>query len=129
MRSREALQARDQPQRGKAGRGGDRELARAVGGAQLVGRRLQPLQHVGRNALERLAAFGQSERARAPLEQPDAEMVLERLDLPAHRRLGDEKLLRRLREAERPGSRLEALEEREGRQVIALWHSYGSFIA
>src|SRR6202011_5895624 len=125
----ESLQPRDQPQRGEARGGGERELARAVRGAQLVGRRLEPLQHVGGDAVERLAAFGQSERARAPLEQTHAEMVLERLDLAAHPRLGDEKLLRRLGEAERPGGRLEPLEERERRQVVALWHSYGSCIA
>ena len=69
------------------------------------------------------------ERARAPLEQADAEVVFERLDLPAHGRLGDEQLLGRLGEAERAGGRLEALEERERGQVVALWHSYGSCIA
>jgi hypothetical protein len=126
----EAAEPRNEPERGKAGGGGDRELAHAGIGLEPVGRALQAVERVGRDPVERLAALGQRQRARPALEQFQAEMVLEPLDLPAHRRLRDEQLLGCLREAQCAGRRLEALEEGEMGQVIALrYHSQNSCIA
>jgi len=99
MKAGEPLQTGYQPQRGKPGRGRERELATDVGCAQLVGRGLQALEHVGGDAVEGVATFGQRQRALPPLEQRHAEVVLERLDLPADGGLGDEELLGRLGEA------------------------------
>jgi hypothetical protein len=124
------LQPRDQPQRGEARGGGERKLARTARCAQLVGRRLQALQHVGGDAVEREAALRQRQRALPPLEQRDAEMILQRLDLPADGRLCDEQLFGCLGEAQVPGSRLETLDEAQLRQAVAsVWHSQNSCFA
>ncbi len=74
-------------------------MAAAAGRAQLVGRGLQALEHVGGDAVEGVAAFGQRQYALPPLEQRHAEVVLERLHLPADGGLGDEELRGRLGEA------------------------------
>ena len=50
------------------------------------------------------------------LEQGHAQGVFERLDLAADRRLRDEELLRRLREAQQAGGGLEAADQVERRQ-------------
>ena len=62
---------------------------------------------------ELLPGLGEGKRAVPPLEERHPELVLEVLDLPAHRRLGEEKFLPRLGEGEVPGGRLEALEQIE----------------
>jgi len=52
----------------------------------------------------------------APLEQRDAERVLERLDLARQRRLGEEKLVGGKREGKPPPRGLETAQEIERRQ-------------
>jgi len=80
---------------------------------------LQPIERIRRDRVECLPVFGENQRTRPPLEQRHAEVVLERLDLPADSGLGDEQLLRRLGEAQSPRRRLEPLEEPHVRQAIA----------
>jgi hypothetical protein len=55
-----------------------------------------------------------------PAKQRDAELLLERLDLAADRRLGDEQLARRLGEAQVAGRRLESLEQIERGEVAPI---------
>ena len=55
----EAPESRNEPERREAGRGGDRELAGAGFGSELVGRCLQPIEHVGRNPIEGLSILCQ----------------------------------------------------------------------
>jgi hypothetical protein len=55
--------------------------------------------------------FGQRERAMAALVQRHAQALFELLDLAAHRGLGKEQLLARLREAQEPGRGLERVQE------------------
>ena len=122
-------QPRDQPQRGKAAGGGDGQMRRPAVAAQPVGGVLQALQELGRRTLQDAALVGQRQAPRAPLEQRHAQVLLQRPDLAAHRRLGDEQLLRRLGEAQRPGRRLEALDQVQRGQVEALsMHSVSSCI-
>ena len=87
--------------------------------AQPVGDLLQALQQLGGGALQHAALLGQHQRARPALEQGDAQVLLQRPDLPADRRLRDEQLLGRLGEAEVAGRGLEALDQVERRQVEA----------
>ena len=62
------------------------------------------------------AGLGQRQRPMAALEQQHAEAGFELLDLPAHRRLREEHLGRRLREAQRARGRLEAAQQLQRRQ-------------
>ena len=64
----------------------------------------QGLAHL---ADELLALLGQPDGAVEPAEQPHAQRLLQRLDLMAHRRLGDMQFFRGQGEAEKPGRRLE----------------------
>ena len=56
---------------------------------------------------------------RAAAEQGRADLVFERLDLPADRRLGQEQLLRRGAEAEPAGDRLEGAQRADGERAVA----------
>jgi hypothetical protein len=110
MEALEALDARQQPERAEGSEGGDADplpAARAPdlldAGVELVQQRLDRTQQdepVGRDLHVPGAAH----------EQLGAELVLEPLDLPAHRRLGDVQLVGRGVEAERAGDRLECPE-------------------
>ena len=64
-------------------------------GEQLLLQREQPL----RAPVEPAARLGRLDAAARAVEELQAEPLLERADLQAHRRLGDAELLRRLREA------------------------------
>jgi hypothetical protein len=61
------------------------------------------------------AGLGERERAVAALEQRHAELVLELLDLAAHRRLGEVELLARLGERQVARRGLEAHQQVERR--------------
>ena len=52
-------------------------------------RLLHPLQHLHGLLVEQLATVGEADRSAAALDQGNTEFVLELLDLPAERRLGD----------------------------------------
>ena len=80
---------------------------------------LQPLQQLGGGALQHAALLGQHQRAVPALEQRDAQVLLQRPDLPADGRLRDEQLLGRLGEGEVAGRRLEALDQVQRGQVEA----------
>src|SRR5215831_12766417 len=64
-----------------------------------------------------LACVGKQQRPGAAVEELRPELLLERLHLPADRRLGEEELLARLGEGQMPRGGLEPLEEVERRQV------------
>ena len=69
------------------------------------------------------ARWRETDRAVVALEQGDAEVFLERLDLPADGRLGDEQLLRREREAQAPAGGFETAQEVERGQSRGHSHS------
>ena len=72
-----------------AGGRGDLEVAArplaAVG--QLGARRLQLHEHVMRGAKQQVALFGEDQPARMAMEQRHRKFLLQRADLPRHRRL------------------------------------------
>ena len=59
-----------------------------------------------------------------PMEKLDAELLLELLDLAAHRRLGEEKLLPGLGEGKVPRRGLESLQEIQARDAVPGGHSH-----
>ena len=82
-------QMRRQPDGADADRGAQPEMAARLVAA-LVQRRLDhghAARHLGGGLQHDLALLGQHEAARMPVEQRDPEMLLERADLPADRRL------------------------------------------
>ena len=80
---------------------------------------LQPLQQLAGRPLQDAALLGQHQRPMPALEQGDAQVLLQRPDLPADRRLGDEQLLGRLGEGEVARRRLEALDQVQRGEVEA----------
>jgi hypothetical protein len=80
----------------------------AVG--QLGACRLELHEHVVGGALQQLALLGEDEPARMAVEQRDAELLLERGDLPRYRRLRQAELLARMGEAAGLGGCVEDLE-------------------
>ena len=108
----ELADPRRQPVDADAGRGGDLQLAvrplAAVG--QLGARRFQLHEHFMRGAEEQLALLGEDQAARMAVEQRDPELLLERADLPRHRRLRQAELLARMGEAAGLGGGVEDLE-------------------
>ena len=93
--------------------------ARGACAAQPVGDLLQPLQQLGGRALQDAALLGQHQRAVPALEQGDAQVLLQRADLPADGGLGDEQLLGRLGEGEVACRRLEALDQVQRGEIEA----------
>jgi hypothetical protein len=117
VRGLELGEARHEPERGERDGGGDGEGRPARPRAHRRGRRPQVIER-GAHGLEVALAFvGEKERADAALEKPHAELRLERLHLPADRRLGEEELFPRLGEGQVPRGGLEALQEVERWQV------------
>ena len=76
-------------------------------GAQLRLGRVDLGGHVARGAIEQLALLGQDQAARMAVEQRDAQLLLERADLAADRRLAEIQRLARMGEAARLGDRVE----------------------
>ena len=112
----EPRQSRNQPQRGEGliGRYGQglRRLVAAYRGHCLS----ELAEHRLRRRVQHLSGFGQQQLAMAAFEQRHAELFFERLHLARQRRLRQEKLLRRAREAQVSRRGFEALEEIERRQ-------------
>ena len=108
----EFAQARRQPMVADALRGRHFELAMrplaAVG--ELGARGLEFQEHLVRGAVEQFALFGEDQAPRVAMKQRDAELLLERADLPRHRRLRQPKLLARVREAAGVGGRMKNLQ-------------------
>ena len=112
--AREAREARDQPERGEGMRGGHGERLLARLRAQPVGCSAHRREGLRRRGVELVPRLGQRKRAMPPLEQRHAELVLELLDLAAHRRLREVELLARLGEGEVARGRFEPDQEVEG---------------
>jgi hypothetical protein len=83
--------------------------------AQPVGRAAHGGERLRRRGVELVPGLGQRERAVAALEERHPELVLELLDLAAHRRLGEIELLARLGEGQVARRRLEADQQVQGR--------------
>src|SRR3954471_5859473 len=80
--------------------------------------------HLGRRRIELLPGVGERKRTVPSLEERHAELVLELLHLPAHRRLSEEKLLGGLGEGQMARRRLEAAQQVEGRHCITFTHAW-----
>ena len=78
--------------------------------------RPQPIERVAHRRQQHLALVGQDQRPVHAAEQRRAQVLLERADLMADRRLGDEQLVGRLGEAEVAGRGLERAQRIERRQ-------------
>ncbi len=108
----EFAEPRDQPVDAERRRRGDLEVAArplaAVG--QLGARRLQLHEHVMRGAEQQVALFGEDQAARMAMEQRHRELLLQRADLPRHRRLRQPELLAGMREAARFRRRVKHLQ-------------------
>jgi hypothetical protein len=96
----EAGEPRDKPQRGERGRSGDRKPFLSRLRAQPVGGGAHGGQDLRRRGIERLPRLRERERPVAALEQLHPELLLQLLDLAAHRRLGEEQFLARLGEGQ-----------------------------
>jgi hypothetical protein len=104
----ELLDARRQPQRAQRhGRGHlEQPFGPILAFAELgLGHRQLGEDVVGR-AVEQLALLGEDEAAGMAVEEGDAEALLERAHLPAHRRLGEVQRLAGVREAAGLGDRV-----------------------
>jgi hypothetical protein len=94
--AREAREMRYEPQRSKSRRRRDDNgvhLRRAAQASRAV---VQLLERVLHGSIEQLTVFRQQQRPRAALEQLEAEVLFELLNLPAHGRLRQMELGRRL---------------------------------
>ena len=118
----ETGKTRNEPQGRERVRGGDREAFFPRLGAQSVRGGAHGGEDLRRGRVEGPARVGERERAMAPLEELHAELVLQLLDLPAHRRLGQEELLARLGEGQVARRRLEPHEQIQCRQCIPISH-------
>ena len=130
MRGVEIVQVRQQPFRAECGQ--RREPQRT--GARLVGHRLQrrAADAPQRTAqLGEVAApdFGQLDRAALAPEQRHAELILERLDLPADRALAQRQLLGRARVAFMPRGGLEHEQQRHRRGEATVIHEFYAIFA
>ena len=133
----ETGEPRHQPQRGEGQRrrhAHDRRGLHAHGGGRLA----QLVQCLRNFAVVAVAGFGQHQRARAPLEELDAELLLELLDLAADRRLREEEFRGCRSKRQQAGGGLESAQqvEREsaGRAAYAFpslmhLHPGNSFVA
>ncbi len=63
---------------------------------------VHPIEHLNRLLEQQPAGIGQRQRPACPIEQRDTDLILELLDLPAERRLGDVQLLGRAGEIALP---------------------------
>ncbi len=83
----------------------------------------QPGQRLGADDGQRPALVGERDAAVGAAEQRDPQVLLEGPDLAADRGLRDEAFLRRTREAEVPGRRLEGQQQVERRQSPGILHA------
>ena len=120
MVSRIPRESGNQPERRKRRRGGDGKGARQWLEPDITRDVFDRSQNTGDGFVQRFTLSGEHQRSRASFEQWHAEPVFERLDLPAHCRLGEVKLGARLGKAEIAGGRLEAFDQ------VERWHIVGS---
>ena len=127
MAGAKAGEARYQPQCGEWLIGGDGERLRRLLPSDFRYRVGELVEHRARSPLQDLARVGQQQRPMPPFEQGNAELLLERLNLPRQRRLGEEQLLRCACEGKVPRRGLESPDEIErrhsARRAVWDWHS------
>jgi len=117
MQGDEGRQARDEPEAGEAGRRRHHDGLHVLRAHELARGPVEPAQRLGDGAVERPAVFRQFESPVQAPEERHAEPVFERLDLPAHGRLGECDLLCGPGEAQVPRGRLERDEQLQRRQL------------
>src|SRR6185437_1484136 len=108
-----AREPRTDPERCERHRRRHHEAGGARDAAHVLGRGRQRGERGGHVAMKRRAGRRQRERAMPPLEEREAERILQRLDLPRQRRLREEQLLGGQGERQPPPRRLEAAQEVE----------------
>ena len=113
----EPVQPHDQPFGGKRGRGGDRQGAGVVMGAQPPDRGLYAGEGFRQSRQQYPCRGGQLDRTVEAVEQPDAEVLFQRMNLMADRGRGDVELVGGLAETGQPGGRFEGAQRAQGRQV------------
>jgi hypothetical protein len=125
MQAAESRQPRREPEGGERIGGRDRQRPARV--AKPVGRRVDLRERRVRDQVELLSGAGELQAAVHALEERLPDLLLERLDLAADRRLGNEQLMRRAGEAQVARGSAEAPEQVE-RQTWrpALIHSLNS---
>jgi hypothetical protein len=93
--------ARRQPYRAEADRGGDAQFARrlvlGIHEPRLGGGKLG--EYIMRSAVEHLALLGQNQATGVAMKQRNVQLLLQRADLPAHGRLREAKLMAGMSEA------------------------------
>src|SRR5690606_18193446 len=93
MRSLQAAESRQQPETRHADACGHRDRSRAVRLSDLADHVLQLLYGAVGAAKKPLALRGEAHAAVLSHEEPDAEMRLQRMDLAAHRGLGEAEIV------------------------------------
>ena len=119
MPGKETRQARNQPQRSQPHCRRHGQWTSAAASPQPAGRLLKPFEHIDHATPQALSFRRQCQFARPAFKQLDAEVVFQRLDLPAYRGLGQQQFFGRLRKAESPGGGLKPLDELQRRQTIS----------
>src|SRR3954451_23164885 len=117
MRLGEVPETVDQPLGGEIRRGADGEHARALALHDARGAERDPVEGVAQHGEIIAPGLGDDEPLALAIEQLEAERLLERLDLVAHRPWRDAKLVRRPGEALMARRSLEGLERIERREA------------
>src|SRR5215470_17907840 len=92
----------NQPFGGEVGRGTDGERARTLTLSQLLGSKRDPVEGIAYHGKIVTACAGDDEAVALAVEQPDAQLSLQRFHLVADRSLSDTQFLRGAREALMP---------------------------
>ncbi|MCY1527227.1 hypothetical protein D9M68_622880 [compost metagenome] len=116
MRLLQAAQPRQQPQAGHADAGGDCDRPLALDAAYLGDHVLQLLQRAVGAAEQPFALGGEGDAAMLAHEQRHLQLLFQRVDLPADRRLRQAQVVRGLGDAHAPADGDEALEQVERKQ-------------
>ena len=119
MQRIEPPQPRHQPARGDGRLDRNGKPARAGGGKDVAGRGLQSVEEVRDFARVPRPGLAQHHPPSGAMEELQAKPLLEVADVPAHRGMGDEKLVRRGRKALMPGGGF------EGAQCVERWQAAG----
>ena len=117
-RGGEAVQPRDQPQAGKARRGGHDHRLGALFTPDLVADLMQVGEHRADHLQQALPLVGPAQCAVQAPEQREAVVFLQRSDLAAHHRLGQRQFIAGLRETQVARGSLEGFELGQRRQVV-----------
>ena len=100
-------ESRDEPQAGKIRIHGNNQPFRVLPAAQLRNRTLNDGESRGERPKQFLAIIGQNDFPRMPLEKIPPQLLLQFLDVPAHRRVVDVQLIAGSPDALMPRRRLE----------------------